>query len=173
LLPDHLAAAEKFAVAIVDALKIEDPLRTAVILAAKHHDDGKDRPLWQSSIGNRDQMRVLAKSGHARPPENLTGYRHEFGSLIEAEGRFKDQAARDLILHLISSHHGRGRPHFSTDESFDPKHMETLAAEIARKVPRRFAQLQRQYGRWGLAYLESLVRAADALASQRQSEGTK
>ena len=33
-------------------------------------------------------------------------------------------------------------------------------------TPRRFARLQRKYGRWGLAYLESLVRAADYAASE-------
>jgi len=36
---------------------------------------------------------------------------------------------------------------------------------LAREVPVRFARLERKYGRWGLAYLESLVRAADAIAS--------
>ena len=50
-----------------------------------------------------------------------------------------------------------------------------VADEVAREVPRRFARLQRRYGRWGLAWLESLVRAADALASQaneRRDAGT-
>jgi hypothetical protein len=36
-------------------------------------------------------------------------------------------------------------------------------------VPRRFARLQRKYGRWGLAYLESLPRAADWAASANPS----
>ena len=39
---------------------------------------------------------------------------------------------------------------------------------LAREVPRRFGRLQRKYGRWGLAYLESLVRAADIMASQER-----
>jgi CRISPR-associated endonuclease/helicase Cas3 len=73
---------------------------------------------------------------------------------------------QDLVLHLIAAHHGRARPHFSADEAFDPERPEERTAEIVREVPRRFARLQRKYGRWGLAYLESLVRAADALASQ-------
>ena len=42
--------------------------------------------------------------------------------------------------------------------------------EIAAEVPQRFARLQRKYGRWGLAYLESLLRAADWAASANPSE---
>jgi CRISPR-associated endonuclease/helicase Cas3 len=41
---------------------------------------------------------------------------------------------------------------------------------MAAEVPRRFARLQRKYGRWGLAYLESLLRAADYAASSQPSQ---
>jgi CRISPR-associated endonuclease/helicase Cas3 len=75
-----------------------------------------------------------------------------------------------LILHLIAAHHGRGRPHFPADEAFDPKYPDERCAEIARQVPRRFALLQRRFGRWGLAYLESLLRAADYLASEEAAK---
>jgi CRISPR-associated endonuclease/helicase Cas3 len=40
---------------------------------------------------------------------------------------------------------------------------------IAAEVPRRFARLQRRFGRWGLAFVESLLRAADYAASARPS----
>ena len=73
---------------------------------------------------------------------------------------------QDLVLHLIAAHHGRARPHFPAGELFDTEHPENKAALIAREVPRRFGRLQHKYGRWGLAYLESVVRAADAIASQ-------
>jgi len=36
---------------------------------------------------------------------------------------------------------------------------------LLAEIPRRFARLQRAHGRWGLAYLESLLRAADYAAS--------
>jgi CRISPR-associated endonuclease/helicase Cas3 len=45
----------------------------------------------------------------------------------------------------------------------DPKGQDTDA--IAAEIPIRFARLRRKYGRWGLAYLESLLRAADYAAS--------
>jgi CRISPR-associated endonuclease/helicase Cas3 len=76
---------------------------------------------------------------------------------------------QDLVLHLIAAHHGRARPHFSEDEVFDRECPEADAAEMSREVPRRFARLQRKYGRWGLAYLESLLRAADYAASAEPS----
>jgi CRISPR-associated endonuclease/helicase Cas3 len=105
-------------------------------------------------------------------PLDLNNYRHELGSLIdvrkEAEFEGLDDATRDLVLHLIAAHHGRARPHFPADEVFDPEQPANLVATIAREVPRRFARLQRRYGRWGLAYLESLLRAADIMASQEK-----
>jgi CRISPR-associated endonuclease/helicase Cas3 len=71
----------------------------------------------------------------------------------------------ELARHAVAAHHGRARPSFPVDEVFDPSHTDAACRELAREVPRRFARLQRKYGRWGLAYLESLLRAADVLAS--------
>ncbi len=100
--------------------------------------------------------------------------RHEFGSLmdIQHEERFTQLSdeLKDLVLHFIAVHHGRGRPHFSTDEAFDPERPQREADDVAMSVPQRFARLQRKYGRWGLAYLESLFRAADWAASANPTE---
>jgi CRISPR-associated endonuclease/helicase Cas3 len=72
-------------------------------------------------------------------------------------------------LHLIAVHHGRARPHFLLEEGFDPERPLPDVNRVATEVPQRFARLQRRYGRWGLAYLESLLRAADYAASVRPS----
>ena len=105
-------------------------------------------------------------------PMDLGKFRHEFGSLLDvvnlSEFRELKTEVQDLVLHLIATHHGRARPHFPSEEAYDYNYSEDAAAEITREVPRRFARLQRKYGRWGLAYLESLVRAADALASRSE-----
>ncbi len=174
-LAPHLKSAADFAAAMVGKLGVRDPEALAVRLAAGWHDLGKDRRVWQHSIYNFDYPDpVLAKSGGRMRPQQLSGYRHEFGSLMDLS--FGDQHrsefsalapdVQDLVLHLIAAHHGRARPHFPDDEVFDPNHTEINAATIAIETPMRFARLQRKYGRWGLAYLESLVRAADVLASQ-------
>jgi CRISPR-associated endonuclease/helicase Cas3 len=100
---------------------------------------------------------------------DLADEKQRYRAELEAE----PPDVRELVLHLIAAHHGRGRPHFPADEVFDQERSGALADQIAREVPRRFARLQRKYGRWGLAYLESLVRAADILASQRAEGGAE
>jgi CRISPR-associated endonuclease/helicase Cas3 len=149
----------------------------ALGFAAAWHDLGKHRQVWQRSIWNtRYPELVLAKSGNRRPPRDLNPYRHEFGSLLELRspplaGEWTDLAdeVKELVLHFIAAHHGRARPHFPLDESLDPANPGAFAVAVAREVPQRFARLQRRYGRWGLAYLESILRAADAAASANPS----
>jgi CRISPR-associated endonuclease/helicase Cas3 len=170
-LKKHNQLAEAFALNIVAKLKLDEPEASAVMLAAGWHDLGKNRKVWQLSIGNLDySQQVLAKSGEKMRPIDLGNFRHEFGSLLDvanlSEFKGLKPEVQDLVLHLIAAHHGRARPHFPSEEAFDHNYSENAAIEIAREAPRRFARLQRKYGRWGLAYLESLVRAADALASQ-------
>ena len=55
------------------------------------------------------------------------------------------------------------------NELFDPGSPQADMDEVGTRVMERFARLQRRYGRWGLAYLESLVRAADYAASAAPS----
>lgn len=159
---------------IVERLPLPDELRNVIALAAKFHDLGKRRPLFQRILGNMKTDILLAKSGRKgqahRIPET---YRHEFGSLLDVEGEAEFQKLtdemKDLVLHLIAAHHGRGRPHFPNEEAFDPEPKGKDMPSIAFEVPRRFARLQKKYGRWGLAYLESLLRAADYAASANPS----
>jgi CRISPR-associated endonuclease/helicase Cas3 len=174
LLDDHLKSAEGFAASLAEKLALPAMEATAVRLAAKWHDLGKNRTLWQNSIGNRDTNIVLAKSGGFMRSVDLSSYRHEYGSLLDVL-RLQEFAAqpddvKELVLHLVAAHHGRGRPHFPQSEAFDPNRPQREADALKREVPRRFARLQRNYGRWGLAWLESLVRAADVLASQPTGE---
>ncbi len=160
---------------IVRNLAIPEDIKALVILSAELHDLGKKRSAWQRSIGNRNAGIWLAKSGANKELIELTDYRHEFGSLLDAElmlSELNNDDTRDLVLHLIAAHHGRGRPHFSPDEAFDDNRPIGDSARVAAEVPRRFARLQRKYGRWGLAYLESLLRAADYAASANPSETT-
>jgi len=159
-------------------------LREALALAAEWHDLGKQRELWQRVIGRpATDESWYEKSGRGwRGNSRLSRYRHEFGSVLDVlqaapateEHRARWDALpadddpmlrRDLVLHLIAAHHGNARPHFAPEQTVDPKHSQAAAKEAAHEGMRRFARLQHRYGRWGLAYLESLLRAADHAAS--------
>jgi len=174
LLDVHSADVEREAHSIVRALGLEEEMGKAVVLAAKLHDLGKVRRVWQRSVGNAGGGVVLAKSGGRMAPRELTRYRHELGSILDAErGHLLDTlgpGGKELALHLIAAHHGRGRPHFPEGELFDPEVSGVDFGEVGLRTVERFATLQRRYGRWGLAYLESLVRAADYAASAHPSQ---
>jgi CRISPR-associated endonuclease/helicase Cas3 len=158
---------------ILANLPLSAEVNKAITVAAEFHDHGKRRKLFQTVLGNTGWPNViLAKSGkHGGRIQEL--YRHEFGSLVDIEQqKLLSQVPaehQDLVMHLIAAHHGRARPHFSAEEAFDPEGPIDLTDRISREVPRRFAKLQRKYGRWGLAYLESILRAADWAASSNPS----
>jgi CRISPR-associated endonuclease/helicase Cas3 len=176
--PHHTQDVIRNAERIAPQLLADRPeLQKSLTMAARLHDLGKHRKVWQRSIGNSNPATLYEKGGRRWKPIELTDYRHEFGSLLDAAGDAEFVAfnsdERELVLHLIAAHHGRGRPHFSTNEAFDPEHQASAAAAVARVAPQRYARLQRKYGRWGLAYLESLLRAADYAASANPSEFEK
>ncbi|WP_437715198.1 type I-U CRISPR-associated helicase/endonuclease Cas3 [Sorangium sp. So ce448] len=174
LLDVHCADVEREARRIVERLPLDPDVKRAVVVAAKLHDIGKDRRVWQRSIGNTDRTRLLAKSGGSMRPIDVSPYRHELGSILDAErdGLLAelDLEGRELALHLIAAHHGRARPHFPPEEQFDPEAKGLDVREVGVRVMTRFAALQKRFGRWGLAYLESLVRAADYAASAQPSQ---
>ena len=168
---------------LASALDLPVWLRNVIEFAAQLHDEGKKREIWQRSIGNPDPTTWFAKPGK---PQNgprwrsrhISEYRHEFGSILdlleethEQHGRLVSMPAeeQDLVLHLIAAHHGRARPHFTEDEVVDRNYSQARADEVAAESIRRFARLQCRFGRWSLAYLESLVRAADWAASSNPS----
>lgn len=173
---EHVCHVVKYAKQIVAGLPLREEIAGAVIAAARLHDHGKKREPFQFALGNRDYPHVtLAKSNGraaARLPEP---FRHEFASVLDAQTdpEFAELGAemQDLLLHLIAAHHGRARPHFSPEEAFDPERPSEDAEKLSLETTRRFARLERKYGRWGLAYLESLLRAADWAASAAEARG--
>jgi CRISPR-associated endonuclease/helicase Cas3 len=151
---------------ITSALGLDESLEEALELAAEWHDRGKSRPVWQRYACNSDLAISLAKSTRYLHGRFLGGYRHEFGSLLDAAAndKIRGHPGADLILHLIAAHHGWARPHFER-HAWDTTHTTAENEEGTAEVMRRFARLQRRFGRWGLAWLESLVRCADIAAS--------
>ena len=76
--------------------------------------------------------------------------------------------SRNSFCILVAAHHGWARPVISTSGSDDPP---SVLEERARDVTLRFARLQKQWGPWGLAWLEALLRAADQQASRDNDAG--
>jgi CRISPR-associated endonuclease/helicase Cas3 len=167
-LDEHTSTIVEHMKRIVDRLGLDDAIRQALIAAAQWHDKGKDRPVWQRYAWNEGGTTALAKSPRYRHPHVLSGYRHEFGSLLDAmsDKELSKLPGRDLALHLIAAHHGWARPHFEP-RSFDSSSLTSDNDQAFSEVARRFGQLQHEYGRWGLAWLESLLRCADIAASQQ------
>jgi CRISPR-associated endonuclease/helicase Cas3 len=163
LLDVHLQRTEAWAARIARALTLPESEQKALACAGRAHDLGKRRRVWQRSI-KRLMEPPLAK-GPMQPSE-LGHYRHELGSLHDGDFGGLSQEAKELALHAVAAHHGRARPHFPAIESYDPELRDDVVAALVREVPLRFDRLQRRYGRWGLAWLESILRAADVLGSE-------
>lgn len=151
-----------------ERLYLEPHIESALVSAAWWHDRGKDREIWQRFARNATDDEPIAKSRSYLHSRALAGYRHEYGSLLDAmnDPTLYDNPDRELVLHLVAAHHGHARPHFGV-RAFDKEKFTTSQNEQANvKVMQHFGRLQKQFGRWGLAWLESLVRCADAQASQ-------
>ena len=189
----HLPGVEEFARRHAVGFNLPDRLAEAVARAGLLHDLGKADPRFQSllrggwpwlageTLAKSAQMpKTPAARRRARYPE---AGRHELLSVRLAESAPAllpaDGELRDLVLHLVASHHGHCRPFAPVvpdDEApaveFElcghrthwsgPTHLERLDSGIAD----RYWRLTRRYGWWGLAWLESLLRLAD----WRQSE---
>ena len=158
LLSTHLTNAGKEAEGLAGKLGLPEGIVARLAEAARGHDLGKARRVWQEYARNTDPSTPKAKSESYRDPESLGGYRHELGSLVDI-GREADP----LVRHLIASHHGYGRPDFP-DGAMDRDHLLDSCDQSELQL-RQFTALQREYGWWGLAYLEALLKAADARAS--------
>ena len=163
----HCTAVGAAARRIGAALGLDEDLVDALESAGRWHDRGKARAVWQRAAGASPEGPALAKSPRGRlRPEWLGGYRHEFGSLVDAERALRpDVPHRDLVLHLVAAHHGWARPGFPERKQWDPESPSRTNERCARRAGRRFARLQARYGPWRLAWLEALVKAADATVS--------
>jgi CRISPR-associated endonuclease/helicase Cas3 len=168
----HDEDVELFARDLARRIGLPDDLIEALAAAGVRHDLGKARDWWQKAIGNFSNEFYAKSDNNSFDHSFNQGYRHEFGSLVESleDASLEGHPHRDLILHLIASHHGYARPHFP-ERAFDRKQPKPLNQQIAHETLLRFDRLQRQYGWWQLAYLEAVLKAADALASRAFSRG--
>ena len=172
-LDEHQRWVAQEAARIADALELPASYKKMLVAAARHHDDGKESSRWQRAF-NAPKDGFYAKTAGPLNRMVLDGYRHEFQSMLDAQkngldGVDSDGPQFELALHLIVAHHGFSRPTIDirSCDSLPP----TVAKDQAREIALRFARLQKQWGPWGLAWWEALLRAADQSASRKFEDG--
>ena len=164
-LDEHQEKVGRIASILAKKLGISERIAKAIELAGKKHDEGKNRQRWQEAIGN-SSPRPLAKSKRRDFDwRAIRGYRHEFGSILD----LKDTEVDELTLHLIAASHGFARPSFperAYDYERHPEKWFECCEATNLRITQRFYSLQRKYGWWNLAFLESLLKCADRLVSE-------
>ena len=143
-----------------------------------------DEPLAKSVLPpDSSKSRTLAQERAGYP----RGYRHELLSLAmicNNEAALEGVVDRDLVLHLVASHHGWCRPFAPAIDQPDDFRVELDhdGTALSASTRHRFARLDSgvsdrcwrlvdRYGWWGLAWLEAVVRLADHRASQQEAGG--
>jgi len=201
LLDDHGRRVARLAEHFARTLGLEATMTNDLRLAAFLHDAGKADPRFQvmlsgGNLWNRPTGQPLAKSGRQWSPSAWTlaglpkGWRHEALSVRMAltHPRFAEAHDSKLVLWLIGSHHGLGRPFFNFSDphpehpssclgvadwwlSTDRLGPQSLAFDIdGVDWPSLYENLKRRYGIWGLAHLEAILRLADHRASEEEQE---
>jgi CRISPR-associated endonuclease/helicase Cas3 len=206
-LVDHLGNVEAKAQRFARTAGLDDRLTKLVTLAARLHDLGKVDPRFQADLRGTNALLLrdpalssllqsnwapLAKSkrmGFERGPRATPeGFRHEALSVALAakypEVTELDEDDRDLVLWLIGTHHGHGRPFFPpcldpqpttrSEVRYNDKILDARVNEAPLRLDQgwfeRASLLRRRYGPWELPRLETILRLADHAASAEEQD---
>ncbi|AYH45782.1 HD domain-containing protein [Azoarcus sp. DN11] len=162
-LEEHLEGVGRWAHELAMALGDDAEL---LAVAGRKHDVGKSVTAFQNLLhGSPIHGRPLAKSGltgtaaHAawRNAGLPRGFRHEAASVTLT------RCEAPLLRHLIGTHHGHGRPWFPLCD--DPDMPGSDLGTIDGGWLEQFFALRSEVRPWRLAWLEALLRAADARRS--------
>lgn len=199
-LDDHMLGVKSWAGGFATRCGLPATIVHDVELAARWHDAGKVDPRFQrllrggspladvaseplaksTFLVNDRAVRIRARERSAYPK----GARHELSSVSILEQGAELLATandRDLVLHLVASHHGWCRPFAPAVDDPEPVDLVFDAggkklvvssrhrlAALDSGVPARFWSLVQRYGWFGLAWLEAIVRLADHRRSEEE-----
>ena len=198
-LDEHGENVARLASRFAETLGLDD-VAEELRLAARLHDAGKADLRFQAMLAggdpwNRPDGPPLAKSRRSWSPQAWKGaglpkgWRHEALSVQMVRVHPELNSAHDpaLVLWLVGSHHGLGRPFFGFVDPSPDKPLPCVDVADWRMPegesgpqsltfdfggadwPRLFDDLKRRYGTWGLAHLEAMLRLADHRASEEES----
>ena len=191
----HLDGVGERAGQIADRLGLPPELVADLGLAGRLHDVGKVDGRFQLQLAGGDPVALeirrgepLAKSlpGARRVGGYPRGMRHEVASvaMIESNGNVLSSAHdKELVLHLVGSHHGWGRPlppiiedpeprvlSYTWDGHFMEANSDLSESSLALDMADRFWRLVARYGYHGLAWLETILRLADHQQSAEEAK---
>ncbi|BBX73998.1 type I-U CRISPR-associated helicase/endonuclease Cas3 [Mycobacterium shinjukuense] len=183
LLDAHNAAVAERARALALGVGLSAPLQDALSDAGRFHDVGKrDRRFQRFRLGNSEPDRYLLAKSHTGSIRQVaraqnagglpTQWRHEQLSAAIASTELDASDCRDLVLRLVGTSHGYGRPDFP--------HVSDglLSCDEEGRVIQHAVKLfdigdwdvviestHQCWGVWGCAYMEAILRAADGQVS--------
>lgn len=197
-LADHSRGVEDTARRFAEQAGVPTEVAADLSLAAFLHDAGKAHPAFKQWLYGGDELAAhagpaLAKSGRvhlgasARARAGLPeGARHEVASLVfaRAHPRFAQAHDPELVLWLIGTHHGLGRPFFPAVEWPPPgdvyeadlsdgrlrSHASPTHQHLVADWMALHARVSERYGVWRLAHLEAALRLADHRRSEYEQE---
>lgn len=205
LLNNHGKHVEDFVKYFTQTLMPKTDIADDLCLAAFLHDAGKADQRFQIMLSGGDLWNYSGEQALAKSGQNSykgkdvvsraglpKGWRHEALSvrMAQAHPRFKKAHDPALVLWLIGTHHGQGRPFFNfTDPDENTTKQKLLPCldvpewqlELEKPGPQSptfefdgadwpslFERLKQKYGIWKLAYLETIIRLADHRASEKE-----
>ena len=208
-LQQHSADVERMAERFAKLAGLPEERILDLKLAGHLHDAGKADSRFQTWLAYGDPLgldpncsdEVLAKSAHPLPrnarthsglPEN---WRHEALSVRLAPliPRFAEAKDPELVLWLVGTHHGHGRPFFPHADPEGAQMHSSLSGVLG--IPQTLSpgpgpqslaydwkgldwssmceRLKARYGVWELARLEAILRLADHRASEEAEHARK
>ncbi|WP_116808705.1 type I-G CRISPR-associated helicase/endonuclease Cas3g [Steroidobacter cummioxidans] len=190
LLKEHSSGVAAHARKLAEALCLGEEHVEHLACAGEFHDVGKADPRTQQRLRAGDvgifPGQLLAKGSRRsrlEPSESMERHEAYSAALLRLYPELmKEVADPDLVVYLGGTHHGRGRALMPDRNDEGTAFTIELAGQtysfegapglgsLGSGWAALFWRMNRRYGPWGIAYLESILRLADWMRSAEEIE---